>query len=142
MKSTDKLFIPLAIAAVVASSVALAAQRMGAADIAKTFSGVTLDGIYHDGAYFNETYDEDGSVRYHDIKGADSGRWSVRGDRFCTFYRNQQGACFFVERDGSNCYTFYEAVEGDAEKPQDDWTSRGWDRESAATCPTAPEVAI
>ena len=95
--------------------------------IGKAFRGITLDGIYDDGAFFSETYFDDGSIRYHDSQGADSGEWSVSGDTFCTFYEDQTGACFFVERDGVNCFTFFEAVEGSEGKmaPRRDWTSRG-----------------
>ena len=50
------------------------------------------------------------SIRYHDVNGADSGEWSVKDDTFCTFYEGQEGACFFVERDGANCFTFFEAA--------------------------------
>ncbi len=130
-----------AIAGLVVASPGLAGERLQSFDIAKTFSGMTLDGIYHDGSFFSETYGDDGRIRYHDSNGADSGRWSVRGDRFCTFYRVQQGACFVVERDGANCFTFYEADRG-SEAPVDEWTSRGWRRGAASTCPKAPEVVI
>jgi hypothetical protein len=48
------------------------------------------------------------------------------------------------ERDGENCFTFYEAVEeqpGDP-KPHTAWTSRGWNRASDSTCPTPPAAEI
>ncbi len=117
---------------------------MAAADIEKAFRGVTLDGIYYDGSFFSETYFEDGTIRYHDAVGADSGDWSVSEDMFCTFYADQQGACFVVVRDGKNCFTFYETdnqPDGTA-KPRPDWTSRGWNRNEEATCTTAPEAVI
>jgi len=121
-----------------------AGQRLFGFEIEKTFSGFTFDGIYDDGAFFSETYFEDGSIRYHDVDGADSGQWSVEGDTFCTFYEAAQGACFFVERDGENCFTFYEAVEETAGKlvPNDTWTSRAWNRDSDSTCPSPPGAEI
>ncbi|MBN8999756.1 MAG: hypothetical protein J0H54_10280 [Rhizobiales bacterium] len=122
---------------------AVAGERMPAGEIEKTFSGMTLDGIYADGTFFTETYKEDGSIRYHDPDGADSGQWSVDDGRFCTFYEASQGACFFVERDGANCFTFFAGEgSGDALKPAADWTSRGWNRELPPTCPKAPEVQL
>lgn len=122
---------------------AAAGERLEGKIIADTFRGMTLDGIYEDGAFFTETYRDDGSIRYHDGKGSDSGEWSVSGDTFCTFYEAQSGACFFVVRDGRNCFTFYEAVEeGGKLRPSPDWTSRGWDRAHHATCPTPPEVEV
>lgn len=131
----------------------IAGERMPEADIAKTFSGVTLDGVYATGAFFSESYNEDGTIRYHDVEGADSGEWSVQNGKFCTFYQDQQGACFFVERDGSNCFTFFEPEDVTAPAPKDgttppepgpkkDWTSRGWDRSHPSTCPKAPEVQL
>jgi hypothetical protein len=121
-----------------------AGQRLFGFELEKTFAGVTLDGVYDDGSFFSETYFEDGSIRYHDVNGADSGEWTVDGDAFCTFYQSQQGACFFVERDGDNCFTFYEAIEEEGGKfsQNEAWTSRGWNRDSDSTCPTPPGAEI
>lgn len=133
-----------AAALLLAASSAGASERMFGFEMEKTFAGFTFDGIYDDGAFFSETYFEDGSIRYHDVDGADSGQWSIEGDTFCTFYEGAQGACFFVERDGENCFTFYEAVEGEggAPKASDTWTSRAWNRESDSTCETPPGAEI
>jgi hypothetical protein len=121
-----------------------AAERMFGFEMEKAFAGYTFDGIYDDGSFFSETYFEDGSIRYHDVDGADSGQWSVEGDTFCTFYEGSEGACFFVEREGANCYTFYEAVEGEGGSlsASDTWTSRAWNRESDSTCQTPPGAEI
>lgn len=123
---------------------ALAGARMTAAEIEATFPGMTLDGVYNDKLYFTETYNDDGSIRYHDANRSDSGDWSIKDDTFCTFYDLQEGACFYVVRDGDNCFTFYEAIEGDGGKlkPKEGWTSRGWNRAAPSTCPTAPEAEI
>jgi hypothetical protein len=123
---------------------ALAGQSMVASDIEATFRGITLDGVYNDGTFFSETYFEDGTIRYHDAAGADSGEWSVQDNMFCTFYEEQQGACFFVVRDGRNCFTFYEPTRApDGRKiPRQIWTSRGWDRRDGATCAKPPEAVI
>ena len=123
---------------------ALAGQSMVASDIETTFRGITLDGVYNDGTFFSETYFEDGTIRYHDAAGADSGEWSVQDNMFCTFYEAQQGACFFVVRDGRNCFTFFEPARGPDGNPvpRDTWTSRGWDRRNGATCAKPPEAVI
>jgi len=134
----------LVLAAVPAPGVALAGERMFGFEMEKTFSDQTLDGIYDNGSFFSETYFEDGSIRYHDIEGADSGQWSVEDDTFCTFYESSSGACFFVERDGENCFTFFLALEGDggALVPDTSWTSRGWRRGAESTCDTPPGAEI
>jgi len=121
-----------------------AAQTMAAPEIHEAFAGITLDGIYNDGTFFSETYFEDGTIRYHDASGADSGEWSVRGDKFCTFYEGQQGACFFVIREGRNCFVFFEPVRGpgDTIVPRESWTSRGWNKQNEATCIKPPEAVI
>lgn len=123
---------------------AIAGERMFGFEMEKAFSGQTLDGIYEDGSFFSETYFEDGSIRYHDVQGADSGQWSVEDDTFCTFYESSSGACFFVERNGDNCFTFFEAVEGDGGRlePGKTWTSRGWRRGEDSTCDTPPGAEI
>jgi hypothetical protein len=127
-----------------APAMALAGERLSNDQIAKALSGVTLDGVYDSGAFFSETYNDDNSIRYHDVSGADSGEWSVKGGKFCTFYESQDGACFYVEQDGANCFTFFEPEEtgGETAPPKKDWTSRGWNREHPSTCPTVPEVAL
>ena len=87
---------------------AAASQRMSADDIATALGGIVLDGIYADGTYFTEAYHDDHSIRYWDANGAASGEWSIEKGLFCTFYENLEGACFAVERDGANCFTFFE----------------------------------
>lgn len=117
---------------------------MVAHEMRLAFEGITLDGIYHDGLFFSETYFENGLIRYHDVQGADSGEWTVEDDTFCTFYESQTGACFFVVRDGENCFSFYEAIEDDRGRlsPAADWTSRGWNRAMDPTCTTPPAASI
>ena len=68
--------------------------------IASSLSGITLDGVYHDGGFFSETYAAGGGITYRDRNGKADGNWSIKDGLFCTFYENQQGACFFVRRDG------------------------------------------
>jgi len=134
----------LVLALAAAGGPAGAGERLRDGEIERSFAGVTLDGVYRDGTFFSESYHEDGSIRYHDADGADSGEWSVRDGRFCTFYESQQGACFFVERDGANCFTFFAETQSGSgpSKPEPDWTSRGWNRSLPPTCPKAPEIAL
>ena len=143
MKSTNRrLALPVVALLVVWAWPALAGQTMTEAEITAAFTGMTLDGTYLDGTYFTETYHDDGTIRYWDAVGADSGEWEVKDGQFCTFYDSQQGACFTVERDGANCFTFYERDTKTGEIDHDAWTSRGWNRAHDATCPTAPEVGL
>jgi hypothetical protein len=140
-----KLVAPLLVlAAACVPGTALAGERMFGFEMEKTFSGQTLDGIYDNGSFFSETYFEDGSIRYHDVDGADSGQWSVEDDTFCTFYESSPGACFFVERDGANCFTFFQALEGEDGSlvPDSAWTSRGWQRGADSTCDTPPGAEV
>jgi len=119
-------------------------KRMLGSEIRLALTGITLDGVYSDNLFFSETYFEDGLIRYHDINGADTGEWTIEDDTFCTFYESLSGACFFVERDGDNCFTFFEAIEDDKGvlHPAAEWTSRGWNRDEESTCPTPPEAEI
>jgi hypothetical protein len=144
MKSTKRLSAALLGLSLVVASAAAAGEHLHGFEIRRALSGVTLDGIYHDGTFFSETYNEDGTIRYHDRDGADSGHWEVVRDTFCTYYDSQQGACFYVDSDGANCFTFYQAVEGTSRRatPVDAWNSRGWNREQQATCPKPPAAEI
>ena len=119
-----------------------AGTRMGDAAMAAAFAGTTLEGIYADGTYFTEAYHDDGSIRYWDATGADSGEWSIEDGKFCTFYEGLQGACFVVERDGDNCFTFREKDPDTGEIDPDTWTSRGWNRARKPTCPVPPEIRL
>ena len=134
MKSTNRrLALPVVALLVVWAWPALAGQTMTEAEITATFTGMTLDGTYLDGTYFTETYHDDGTIRYWDAVGADSGEWEVKDGQFCTFYDSQQGACFSVERDGANCFTFYERDDQDRrDRPRRDG------RRAAGTGPTTP----
>jgi hypothetical protein len=142
MKSTTRLGIGLSVL-LLAGPVAADDHLLGF-EIRKALSGITLDGVYRGGAFFSETYSEDGSIRYHDANGADSGAWSVRGDTFCTFYDRQPGACFYVLSHGANCFTFHQLGEGEGGRPRvgDAWSAEGWNRDHPATCPKAPEAEI
>ena len=112
---------------------------MDAADLLASFRGTILDGVYGDGTSFTETYFEDGSIRYRDATRSDSGEWSVRGDTFCTFYTDQSGACFVVERDADHCFSFFEATKESSGKVSVGSTavSQGWNRLRPGTCKAA-----
>lgn len=121
-----------------------AGQRMMDSEIKEAFRGITLDGVYDDETFFSETYFDDGSIIYRDPDHADVGDWSVRDDMFCTFYEAQQGACFFVFREGANCFVFFEPIEDPSGElvPSDRWTSRGWNRQNASSCMKPPEASV
>jgi len=144
MSIATRLKVTIATISVLAWSTAEAGQSMAAAEIETTFRGITLDGVYNDGSFFSETYFDNGTIRYHDALGADSGDWWVRGNMFCTFYEMQQGSCFFVVREGDNCFTFFKPERGPGGEivPRESWTSRGWNREHKATCVKPPEAVI
>jgi hypothetical protein len=65
-------------------------------------------------------------------------------DAFCTRYDRQAGACFYISRNGTNCFTFYQQVPGKnlRDIPTDNWDARGWNRDHPSTCPKKPEVEI
>jgi len=132
----------IAVLVVAGLTPAMAAERMSADEIAAALGGIRLDGIYADGTYFTEAYHDDHTIRYWDANGAASGEWSIENGLFCTFYENLEGACFAVERDGGNCFTFFETDPDNPAVPLAEWTSRGWNRARPATCSTAPKVAL
>jgi hypothetical protein len=136
MMSTVKALLLVAGLSGAAVSVAAADGFLGDADLAATFTGMTLDGVYQDGGFFSETYAPDGTIRYVDANGRSEGSWAVKDGAFCTFYKSQEGSCFFVRREGTNCFAFFEpkAGPGGSKVPREDWTSRGWNRASPSTC--------
>jgi hypothetical protein len=121
-----------------------AEDRMSGEEIAKVFAGVTLDGVYFDGSFFTEQYRSDGSIVYHDADNADKGEWSVKDDTFCTFYKDREGACFFVLREGKNCFAFYEQKigSGGVPVPREEWTSEGWIQSAPSTCTVTKDETI
>ena len=152
MKSTDKRVAPAlarpigpVVAALLLAFVAApaaAGERLSEPQIEATLGGATLDGIYFNGNYFTEAYHDDGTIRYWDAVSADSGEWSVEHGQFCTFYEGQEGACFTVERDGANCFTFFEKDPDTGAIDAKKWTSRGWIRGHDNTCPDAPAAKL
>ncbi len=127
---------------VLAATTAAASDTMNASQIEQALGGIILDGIYADGTYFTEAYHDDHTIRYWDADGAASGEWSIEDGLFCTFYENLEGACFAVEGDGDNCFTFFEMDPDNPAVPLEEWTSRGWNRARPSTCSTRPEVAL
>jgi hypothetical protein len=143
MKSTTAPAAAALLALAAATAVpAVADDRLGGAELRRAFNGTTLDGLNRNGTFFTETYAADGSLRYHDIDGSDTGRWSVHGDSFCTFYEHQTGACFHVQARGANCYLFAPLSHGETDQAAGDWTSEGWNHALPATCASTPEVQI
>jgi hypothetical protein len=125
-------------------SAANAGDFMKASELEETFRGITLDGVYSDDRIFTETYFDDGSIRYRDDRGADTGDWSVRSDKLCTFYGALQGGCFFIIRESPNCFVFFGAIKGaDGRfKPSERWTARGWNRQGKTDCMKSPEAVV
>ena len=78
MKSTIRLAVGL-IVVLIAVTRSAATDHLLGFEIRRALVGITLDGIYPTGAFFSETYGEDGAIRYDDADGADKGEWSVRG---------------------------------------------------------------
>ncbi len=148
MKSTvERVAAPIAtllalVLAGLAAVPAAASSTMSEAEIEATFAGTTLDGTYFDGNYLTEAYHDDGTIRYWDAISADSGEWSVEKGQFCTYYESQSGACFTVQRDGDNCFTFFEKDASTGAIDPKKWTSRGWIRGHDNTCPDAPEPKL
>ena len=144
MKSTIRLAVGLFVGLIAANGRAVATDHLLGFEIRHALGGITLDGIYPTGAFFSETYGEDGTIHYHDADGADKGDWSVRGDTFCTFYHRQGGGCFYVVSHGANCFTFHRPAEDKTGRraPRADWSAEGWNRDRPATCPKSPEVGI
>ena len=144
MKSTIRLAVGLFVGLIAANGRAVATDHLLGFEIRHALGGITLDGIYPTGAFFSETYGEDGTIHYHDADGADKGDWSVRGDTFCTFYHRQAGGCFYVVSHGANCFTFHRSAEDKTGRraPGAEWSAEGWNRDRPATCPKSPEVEI
>ncbi|MBP0614145.1 hypothetical protein [Jiella mangrovi] len=114
------------------------------AGLISALSGRNLEGVYADATPWSEAYAKGGTLSYRDRLGLWAGDWSVRNDRFCTFYRDEaiSGGCFLVARRGENCFDFY-AVDlssepvvaaGDIAAGRN-WTARGWYVEAESTCP-------
>lgn len=148
MKSTDWRRVSRAFGLALGLLAALpgaasAGERLDGSELAATFSGMTLDGVYSSGDGFTETYRADHSILYVDANGVVSGKWSVKGDHFCTFYTGMDGGCFMIETNGANCFTFYVADPASGGVDQMQWNARGWDRdEGESTCPTVPERSV
>jgi hypothetical protein len=144
MSTGGAVFRLVLTAILVAGGAAFANGRMDGEEITNVFSGATLQGVYFDGSFFTEEYRRDGTIGYHDAEHEDAGRWSVRNDTFCTFYDDREGACFFVVRQGKNCFSFFEQKLGSdgTAVPREEWTSQGWLRSEPSTCTITRDETI
>jgi hypothetical protein len=116
--------------------------QMDSIQLSATFRGMTMVGKYADGMNFKETYHEDGSITYADDASVDHGHWFVRGKLFCTFYDTANGACFSVQKSGTNCYEYFiqEEEDGAPSTDQGAWNSIGWDEAKPSTCDLSPKI--
>ncbi len=116
--------------------------QMDSLQLSATFRGMTMVGKYADGTKFRETYHLDGSITYIDDASSDKGRWFVRGKLFCTFYDTANGACFSVQKSGTNCYEYFiqQDESGRPSADQGAWNSIGWDEDKPATCDLSPKT--
>ena len=138
---------PRSLALAIATVPAAAGERMNAEDLEQALSPASRStaSIANGDLLLRELQCEDGTIRYHDPdRRGFSGEWSgSETGASAPSMKAPQGACFFVERDGANCFTFTAAEEKDGRPvPQKDWASRGWDRTKPSTCPTAPEIQL
>lgn len=124
------------------------ARFMTAAQIQQTFPGQRVIGVYPDDSTFNEAYHVDGRVAYSEETGKVlTGRWSVVGDTFCTFYDDGQGgACFSIRRESGNCYAFHAAAEDEKQAVEDPDPNEDWDAKASlvgrpSTCRTGQLVS-
>jgi hypothetical protein len=114
------------------------------------FIGGTLDGHYVDGLGWSESYTADGRLDYREAQRKGLGYWYFRDHVFCTFYDPGQGlsgGCWQAIKVSSNCYEFYFAGLGGAEKgdevapgPLGSWAARAWRTGEPPTCEDRPTV--
>src|SRR5262245_3311591 len=90
MKSTKTLTAVLMAVSLSATTAGAIDQQHGF-EIRRALAGITLDGIYPDGSFFSETYNQDGTLSYHDANHDDTGTWQTARDQFCTYYKGQKG---------------------------------------------------
>lgn len=99
---------------------AAAGELMTADQMRGEFDGHSITGYYtRDHIGFIEVYLGGGGIEYNDTEGSDTGKWSIAGGAFCTFYDHMSGACWYVVKEQPNCYEFYDAGDfgGEAATP-------------------------
>ena len=135
-KHTVLIAVLLVAAPALAQNAKGKAPLLSGAEISSVMNGMTMTGNYGNGVKFTETYHPDGSIDYSDDQGSDTGRWFTRGDLFCTFYNNYDGACFAVRQSGPNCFEYYTEQEedGSIHAYEGAWNSVGWDISKDSTC--------
>jgi hypothetical protein len=115
---------------------------MTAAELRQAFRGQTIRGAYVGGLQFVETYLPDGAILYEDERTTDTGRWSIWGRNFCTFYVTLNGACFHVRELSRNCYQVYVASHPETflDEPRlRPWlVAQFWRDGEPSTCPSLP----
>lgn len=104
------LGMALALALAGAPTGVRAAEFLSPTRLAEELGGKTIKGYYlADKVNFVEAYQADGRISYKDDLKGDVGRWSVRGQAFCTFYATIAGGCWFVLKHSANCLEFHRA---------------------------------
>lgn len=89
---------------------ASAGELLNGEQLFQQLGGHAISGYYiADKKPFAEVYNSDGSIDYSDTDSSETGHWSVKAGTFCTFYDRIAGGCWYVLKEGKNCYEFYAA---------------------------------
>jgi len=89
---------------------AQAGELLGADQLRDQLGGHAVAGYYlADKKPFAEAYNPDGSIDYSDTDTSETGHWTVKAGTFCTDYDHMNGGCWYVLKQGPNCYEFYDA---------------------------------
>ena len=94
--------LPFAIALALLAGTPAAADpvKMSGAEIAATLTGRSVEGVWGATRYVSSFDAHGGTVYTAEGRPSAHGRWSVKGDRYCSVWEQSGEACYGLERDG------------------------------------------
>ena len=98
MRSAFRFSIVLALLA--GAPAAADPVKMTGAEIQATLTGRSIEGVWGATRYVSSFDAHGGTVYTAEGRAPSHGRWSVKGDRYCSVWEQSGESCYDLERDG------------------------------------------
>ena len=94
------LLLSFALALLAGAPAAADPVKMTGAEIQAALTGHSIEGLWGSTRYVSSFDAHGGTVYTAEGRAPSQGRWSVKGDRYCSVWEQSGESCYDLERDG------------------------------------------